>query len=125
MMLRGPDGGHMRGSFPFLRDLMAQNFRHSEILTIAREAGKVTVEGLATHFNVTAPWRGWVLPHTNEVAGHVTEWDGGAWSYVTIRGSGHMVPEFKSAAALAMMTSFISNTPLSRYVPPQLLSEIV
>ena len=33
---------------------MAQNFRHSEILTIAREAGKVTVEGLATHFNVTA-----------------------------------------------------------------------
>ena len=33
---------------------MAQNFRHSEILTIAREAGKVTVEGLAGHFNVTA-----------------------------------------------------------------------
>ena len=33
---------------------MAQNFRHSEILTIAREAGKVTVEGLAAHFNVTA-----------------------------------------------------------------------
>ena len=33
---------------------MAQNFRHSEILTLARETGKVTVEGLATHFNVTA-----------------------------------------------------------------------
>ena len=33
---------------------MAQNFRHSEILTIARDAGKVTVEGLAAHFNVTA-----------------------------------------------------------------------
>ena len=33
---------------------MAQNFRHSEILTLAREAGKVTVEGLAAHFNVTA-----------------------------------------------------------------------
>jgi DeoR family transcriptional regulator, glycerol-3-phosphate regulon repressor len=33
---------------------MAQNFRHSEILTIAREAGKVTVEGLAAKFNVTA-----------------------------------------------------------------------
>jgi len=33
---------------------MAQNFRHSEILTIAREAGKVTVEGLAAHFSVTA-----------------------------------------------------------------------
>ncbi|WP_424929083.1 DeoR/GlpR family DNA-binding transcription regulator [Amaricoccus tamworthensis] len=33
---------------------MAQNFRHSEILGIARETGKVTVEGLAAKFNVTA-----------------------------------------------------------------------
>ena len=33
---------------------MAQNFRHSEILTIARDDGKMTVEGLATHFGVTA-----------------------------------------------------------------------
>ena len=33
---------------------MAQNFRHSEILTIAREAGKVTVEELAARFSVTA-----------------------------------------------------------------------
>jgi DeoR family glycerol-3-phosphate regulon repressor len=33
---------------------MAQNFRHSEILTLARETGKVTVEGLASHFSVTA-----------------------------------------------------------------------
>jgi DeoR family transcriptional regulator, glycerol-3-phosphate regulon repressor len=33
---------------------MAQNFRHSEILAIARETGKVTVEGLASKFNVTA-----------------------------------------------------------------------
>ena len=33
---------------------MAQNFRHAEILSIARDTGKVTVEGLAAHFNVTA-----------------------------------------------------------------------
>lgn len=33
---------------------MAQNFRHSEILAMARETGKVTVEGLAAKFNVTA-----------------------------------------------------------------------
>ena len=33
---------------------MAQNFRHSEILTIARETGKVTVEDLAARFNVTS-----------------------------------------------------------------------
>lgn len=32
---------------------MSQNFRHSEILDFARREGKVTVEGLAQHFNVT------------------------------------------------------------------------
>lgn len=32
---------------------MSQNFRHSEILDIARREGKVTVEGLADHFGVT------------------------------------------------------------------------
>jgi len=32
---------------------MAQNFRHDEILTLAREFGKVTVEMLSRHFDVT------------------------------------------------------------------------
>lgn len=32
---------------------MSQNFRHSEILDFARREGKVTVERLAQHFNVT------------------------------------------------------------------------
>ena len=33
---------------------MSTNFRHSEILEIARRDGKVTVEGLAEHFDVTS-----------------------------------------------------------------------
>lgn len=32
---------------------MASNFRHAEIIDIARTTGKVTVEGLAEHFRVT------------------------------------------------------------------------
>ena len=32
---------------------MSQTLRHPEILEIARREGKVTVEGLARHFNVT------------------------------------------------------------------------
>lgn len=32
---------------------MSQTFRHPEILEIARRDGKVTVDGLATHFGVT------------------------------------------------------------------------
>jgi DeoR family glycerol-3-phosphate regulon repressor len=35
------------------RQTMSQTFRHPEILEIARRDGKVTVEGLATHFGVT------------------------------------------------------------------------
>ncbi|MEL6424235.1 MAG: DeoR/GlpR family DNA-binding transcription regulator [Pseudomonadota bacterium] len=33
---------------------MAQTFRQKDILTLAQSAGKVTVDGLATHFQVTA-----------------------------------------------------------------------
>src|SRR6056300_1151393 len=33
--------------------IMSQTFRHPEILEIARREGKVTVEGLARHFDVT------------------------------------------------------------------------
>lgn len=33
---------------------MSQNIRHPDILDIARRDGKVTVDGLASHFNVTA-----------------------------------------------------------------------
>ena len=32
---------------------MTRNFRHPEILQIARRTGKVTVDGLAEHFDVT------------------------------------------------------------------------
>ncbi|WP_372885685.1 DeoR/GlpR family DNA-binding transcription regulator, partial [Shimia sp.] len=32
---------------------MSQNFRHPDILEIARQTGRVTVEGLAAHFDVT------------------------------------------------------------------------
>jgi NAD(P)-dependent dehydrogenase (short-subunit alcohol dehydrogenase family) len=34
---------------------MAQNVRHSEILTIARDAGMVTVEGLAALHRIGRP----------------------------------------------------------------------
>ena len=35
------------------RRIVSQTFRHPEILEIARREGKVTVEGLALHFDVT------------------------------------------------------------------------
>jgi len=46
-----PRQPHRRG--PRERPAMSQTFRHPEILEIVRRDGKVTVDGLATHFGVT------------------------------------------------------------------------
>lgn len=43
----------LREFTPVKRSNMLHNFRHPEILEIARRQGKVTVEGLAQHFDVT------------------------------------------------------------------------
>ena len=42
------------------------------------------------------------------MGGYVTRYDGN-FDYVTIRGSGHMVPELKPEAASVMLRSFINN----------------
>jgi DeoR family transcriptional regulator, glycerol-3-phosphate regulon repressor len=42
-----------KGAVSGLDARMTQNFRHPEILELARKEGKVTVEGLAAHFGVT------------------------------------------------------------------------
>ena len=56
---------------------MSQTFRHPEILDIARLEGKVTVEGLARHFNVTLQTIRRDLTDLAE-AGHLERVHGGA-----------------------------------------------
>jgi len=64
---------------------MAQNVRHSEILTIARDAGMVTVEGLAALHRIGRPVEvaGAVVflasPAASLITGHTLMIDGG-WS---------------------------------------------
>lgn len=41
----------------------------------------------------------------------------GNWTYATIRGSGHMVPEYKPAAGLALISAFLEGRPLPEYQP--------
>jgi len=73
--------------------------------------GKFDEYWAATGVKRIARWRPWTLDGQRQLAGYVVEYEGD-WSFVTIRGSGHMVPEYKPAAALAMMRSFLAARPL-------------
>lgn len=66
----------------------------------------------------TQRWRPWTLDGRQRVGGYVMEWEDGKFSYLTIRGAGHMVPEYKPAAALTMIQRFMSGQDYPRYVKP-------
>lgn len=57
---------------------------------------------------VVTPWRAWM--HDNQVAGYATTFEQN-FQFVTVKGSGHMVPQFRPIPALAMFTHFINDTP--------------
>jgi hypothetical protein len=65
-------------------------------------------------------WRPWTLDGKAEVVGYVTRYDG-EFDVVTIRGSGHFVPQYKPRAALEMIDRYLSWKPLKRYemIPPK------
>jgi serine carboxypeptidase-like clade 1 len=57
----------------------------------------------------SAEWRAWTLSTaSNIVGGYVTQWANGTLSYVTVRGSGHMVPEYKPVSAMILASTFVS-----------------
>jgi serine carboxypeptidase-like clade 1 len=73
--------------------------------------------------NRTQNWRPWTVAN-NIVGGSVTSWvkvvtgePRGTLSYVTIRGSGHMVPEYRPAAAKVMTEAWIRGDELPKYNP--------
>jgi len=54
-------------------------------------------------------WRAWMVDQ--QVAGYVTTYDLNGFAFLTIKGAGHMVPEFAPPQALAMFQRFLTNTP--------------
>jgi len=64
------------------------------------------------------PWRPWTLNGKQRMGGYVTQFEGD-FTFLTIRGSGHMVPEYKPEATLTFLKAFLKNTPLPAYVPAQ------
>lgn len=53
-------------------------------------------------------WRPWTRDGKMKMGGYVTRY-AGFFDYLTIRGSGHMVPEYKPEAATVLLRSFLKN----------------
>merc|ERR1712039_236291 len=65
----------------------------------------------------TQAWRPWTRDGKLKMGGYVTRYEGN-FDYLTIRGSGHMVPEYKPEAATVLLRSFIKNEEYPRFVKP-------
>lgn len=62
-------------------------------------------------------WRPWTLDGKIRMGGYVTRYHHDL-DYLTIRGSGHMVPEYKPEAAFTFLKSWLANEDFPRYQPP-------
>lgn len=65
----------------------------------------------------TQAWRPWTLDGKKQMGGYVVEYHQGAFAFLTIRGAGHMVPEYKGPAALAFLKHFLNGTDYPTYSP--------
>jgi len=63
-------------------------------------------------------WRPWTLDGDQRMGGYVISYPGDFY-YLTVRGSGHMVPEYKPAATYAFIEAFLNNDEFPRYVAPK------
>ncbi|XP_065178746.1 uncharacterized protein LOC135809342 [Sycon ciliatum] len=57
-------------------------------------------------YKEVAPFQAWLVD--GQVAGYITRYEND-FSFATVKGAGHMVPQFKPKAALALLTNFLSN----------------
>ena len=51
------------------------------------------------------------------VGGYVTRYEKDRFDFLTIRGSGHMVPQFKPAQALEFLSTWLHDKDYKPYVP--------
>ena len=55
-------------------------------------------------------WEPWLLD--DQVAGYVTKYEGpgaNAFTFATVKGAGHMVPQYKPKQGLALFKAFVHN----------------
>lgn len=69
---------------------------------------------VALGLSVEEKWRPWTLDGKTRMGGYVTSYKGD-FQFLTIRGSGHMVPEFKPVAAFEFMRDWIQGKSFKPY----------
>lgn len=62
-------------------------------------------------------WRPWTRDGRKRIGGYVTRY-ANSFDFLTIRGAGHMVPEYKPEAAFVMLRSFLRQEDYPRYHTP-------
>ena len=72
--------------------------------TLATEWGLTSLK-----LPVQTPYKPW--HNGGQVAGFTKQYKG--MEFITVRGSGHMVPQFRPANALKMITALLANQPLN------------
>ena len=70
----------------------------------------------ALGFEATQSWRPWTMDNCLRVGGYVTRYEKDRFDFLTIRGSGHMVPQFKPAQALEFLSTWLHDKDYKPYV---------
>mmetsp|Transcript_47235 Transcript_47235/g.110255 ORF Transcript_47235/g.110255 Transcript_47235/m.110255 type:complete len:151 (+) Transcript_47235:997-1449(+) len=71
----------------------------------------------ALELETKSAWRPWTVDGYQRMGGYVVEYEGD-FSFLTIRGAGHMVPEYKPAASFEFLQRWLRNEPFRPYAPP-------
>jgi serine carboxypeptidase-like clade 1 len=99
------DGGNSTITRPFR--LMSYN-GDADAAVIQAETEPVWYDFAKNYsYSKSSEWRSWISEAPGIVGGYVVEWLDGRVSYATVRGSGHMVPEYRARAALALIGAFV------------------
>ena len=61
------------------------------------------------NIEVSEKWRAWYVD--DQVAGYVTTYSLNNFAFITVKGSGHMVPQFRPKQALAMFERYLQKMP--------------
>ncbi|POO00684.1 Serine carboxypeptidase-like [Trema orientale] len=62
------------------------------------------------NFPIAVHWRPWVVD--DQIAGYVTEYSKGSFTFATVKGGGHTAPDFRPKECHAMFKRWISQEPL-------------
>jgi len=67
-------------------------------------------------FKETEEWRPWTVDDKSWLGGYVTRYEHD-FDFLTVRGAGHMVPEFKPKATLEFLSKWLNHEEWDRYQP--------